>query len=165
MSDKTKERCGNCFFVHVIEEDAAFFCRRYPPVKEAADEYGIRPRIFSDGWCGEWKAGPKPEDAILDKPIDKVLDLSSRSRNALIYGGINTIRDILNKIDTELPHNANVLLYMRYIGKLSMYEIITKLEELNIILPETKLDKKKRERVYLPLYKLQQPRNKSQEGR
>lgn len=66
-------------------------------------------------------------DSILARPI-KDLELSVRSENCLLRGGVHTIGDLVSKSRSEL-------MKIRNLGKISLREIEEKLEKFSISLP------------------------------
>ena len=64
----------------------------------------------------------KEEDAILSRPV-RELELSIRSENCLLRGGIQTIGDLVSK-------SRDDLLKIRNLGKISLREIEEKVEKL-----------------------------------
>ena len=80
---------------------------------------------------------PKDEDDFLSRPV-RDLELSIRSENCLLRGGIHSIGDLMSK-------NREDLLKIRNLGKISLREIEEKMEKLGAILTvdkgETKLTK------------------------
>ena len=66
-------------------------------------------------------------DSILSRPI-KDLELSVRSENCLLRGGVHTIGDLVSKSRSEL-------MKIRNLGKISLREIEEKLERFSISLP------------------------------
>jgi DNA-directed RNA polymerase subunit alpha len=70
-------------------------------------------------------------DAILSRGI-KDLELSVRSENCLLRGGVHTIGDLVSK-------NRSELMKIRNLGKISLREIEEKLEKFSIILPGEEL--------------------------
>lgn len=62
MSENESERCLTCRFYDEIDE-AGGMCRRYPPVKfrikavkvELPEDWRF-PSVWSNDWCGEWRA-------------------------------------------------------------------------------------------------------------
>lgn len=74
----------------------------------------------------------KKETKVLDQPVE-VLDLSIRAYNCLRRSRIDTIRELTNK--TELD-----LMRVRNMGRKSLLEIKTKLEDLGLSLKESEYD-------------------------
>ena len=74
----------------------------------------------------------KKETKVLDQSVE-VLDLSIRAYNCLRRSRIDTIRELTNK--TELD-----LMRVRNMGRKSLLEIKTKLEELGLSLKESEYD-------------------------
>lgn len=69
------------------------------------------------------------EHDLLSRPI-KDLEFSIRSENCLMRGGINTVADLVNA-------SRNELLKIRNLGKVSLVEIIEKIESLGLVLKES----------------------------
>lgn len=74
---------------------------------------------------GRWD----PEDALVSRPI-RDLELSMRSENCLLRGGVHTIGDLLSRSHEEL-------LKIRNLGKISLREIEEKLAKLGYAFPVT----------------------------
>jgi len=72
-------------------------------------------------------AGPVDGDSVLSRAI-KDLELSVRSENCLLRGGVHTIGDLVSKSRSEL-------MKIRNLGKISLREIEEKLEKFSITLP------------------------------
>ena len=47
--------CSNCFYEEV-DDFAEGTCHRYPPLSTNDNGVPVFPDIFSDSWCGEWRA-------------------------------------------------------------------------------------------------------------
>jgi DNA-directed RNA polymerase subunit alpha len=69
------------------------------------------------------------ENALMVRPI-KDLELSIRSENCLLRGGVQTIGDLVSRGRTEL-------LKIRNLGKISLREIEEKLEKFGLTLDES----------------------------
>lgn len=69
------------------------------------------------------------ENAILDKPFDKYLDLTGRTRNSLEFEGIYTLRDLTSRTHSQLRR-------IRDLGKISIKKIFGKLREHGLYLKE-----------------------------
>lgn len=76
------------------------------------------------------KAASSSESEFLDRPV-RDLELSIRSENCLLRGGIHTIGDLLHK-------SRDDLLKIRNLGKISLKEIGDKLESSGLKLREKK---------------------------
>lgn len=76
------------------------------------------------------RTGDPEKDDFLSKPVHE-LELSIRSENCLLRGGIHTIGDLLSK-------NKEDLLKIRNLGKISLREIEEKVEKLGITLKNEK---------------------------
>jgi len=70
----------------------------------------------------ETSAAAEEEDLILSRPV-RELELSIRSENCLLRGGIQTIGDLVHKTREDL-------LKIRNLGKISLREIEEKVEKL-----------------------------------
>jgi DNA-directed RNA polymerase subunit alpha len=77
------------------------------------------------------------EDDFLSRPV-RDLELSIRSENCLLRGGIQTIGDLMGK-------NREDLLKIRNLGKISLKEIEEKMEKLGTIITSSKGEGKNRE--------------------
>jgi len=77
------------------------------------------------------------EDDFLSRPV-RDLELSIRSENCLLRGGIQTIGDLMGK-------NREDLLKIRNLGKISLKEIEEKMEKLGTIIASSKGEGKIRE--------------------
>lgn len=92
------------------------------------------------GECGASEAAQDriaEEDDFLSRPV-RDLELSIRSENCLLRGGIQTIGDLMGK-------NREDLLKIRNLGKISLKEIEEKMEKLGTIIASSKGEGKTRE--------------------
>jgi len=80
---------------------------------------------------------PPEEDDFLSRPV-RDLELSIRSENCLLRGGIQTIGDLMGK-------NREDLLKIRNLGKISLKEIEEKMEKLGAIIASSKGEGKTKE--------------------
>ncbi|MGC9372694.1 MAG: DNA-directed RNA polymerase subunit alpha, partial [Thermovirgaceae bacterium] len=92
------------------------------PAEEVEEAAEAGSSVFSqEGYSPE-------ENALMVRPI-KDLELSIRSENCLLRGGVQTIGDLVTRGRTEL-------LKIRNLGKISLREIEEKLEKLGLTLDE-----------------------------
>lgn len=76
----------------------------------------------------------KSENDFLSRPV-RDLELSIRSENCLLRGGIHTIGDLMSK-------NREDLLKIRNLGKISLKEIEEKMQRLGAMLSSEKIEEK-----------------------
>ncbi|WP_300522332.1 DNA-directed RNA polymerase subunit alpha [Aminiphilus sp.] len=94
------------------------------PSIEEAGESSPQDAVSDEGAAGtRWD----PEDALVSRPI-RDLELSMRSENCLLRGGVHTIGDLLSRSHEEL-------LKIRNLGKISLREIEEKLAKLGYAFP------------------------------
>lgn len=82
----------------------------------------------SAGQQGAESANSSPANALLNKPV-RELELSIRSENCLLRGGIRTIDELVS-------HSKEDLLKIRNLGKISLREIEEKMTKYGIALSE-----------------------------
>ncbi|RKJ78616.1 DNA-directed RNA polymerase subunit alpha [Pyramidobacter sp. CG50-2] len=91
------------------------------------DESASQPSGNSQAGDG---ADNPPENALLNKPV-RELELSIRSENCLLRGGIHTIGDLVSRSKDDL-------LKIRNLGKISLREIEEKMTKYGIVLSDDK---------------------------
>ncbi len=98
------------------------------PSEEAAFDKDHDDTMISEEMIGVSEAEKREENSILAKGV-RELELSIRSENCLLRGGINTIGDLVSRSKEDL-------LKIRNLGKISLREIEEKMAKYGVVLQD-----------------------------
>lgn len=116
------------YFEIVVQELRKWHHDQYPDEPVLSDDDG-NGASSGDSASGD-AAGSKEENTLYAKGV-RELELSIRSENCLLRGGIHTIGDLVSRSKDDL-------LKIRNLGKISLREIEEKMAKYNIILSDEK---------------------------